>query len=72
MAETLSTQERPGTSSTIKFVEMFDKVFDCLNVSNINKGRKNKKELKTYESPNDWRFKVHILTITLLCLVNSP
>jgi len=30
----------PETSETIRFIRMFDRFFDCLNVSNLTEGRK--------------------------------
>jgi len=57
-AKALIQQNKHDTLSTITFINIFDKVFDCLNVSNINKGRNSKKELAVYTSPDDWRFKV--------------
>ena len=61
MENTLVAQDKNETKSTIKFVGMMDRVFDCLNVSNFNKGRFGKKELDPYKSPDDWRFKVCII-----------
>lgn len=58
MENVLVGQGREDTESTIKFVGMMDRVFDCLNVSNFNKGRYENKELDPYTSPGDWRFKV--------------
>lgn len=57
MQNALIAQGKHNTKSTSDFVGMFDKVFDCLNVSNFNKGRNGKKELDPYTSPDDWRFK---------------
>ena len=51
-ANALKSQDRYYTKSTIKFIEMFDRVFDCLNVSQFNigdikeKGDKTKQEEK--------------------------
>ena len=57
-ASALVSQGRHDTKSTINFITIIDKVFDCLNVSKINKGRHGKKELEAYKSADDWRFKV--------------
>ena len=44
---------------TIRFVRFFDRFFDCLNVSNLTKGRKSlKKDLYPYRTPDDDRFDV--------------
>ena len=44
---------------TIRFVHFFDRFFDCLNVSNLTKGRKSlKKDLYPYRTPDDDRFDV--------------
>jgi len=58
MANCLRSQGLHYTHSTISFVEMFDKVFDCMNVSRlVNKSSMTKPELNPYTSANDWRFK---------------
>ena len=51
----------PGTSETTRFVRMFDKAFDCLNVRNLHEWReKRKADRKPYDSPTDERLEVHI------------
>ena len=57
-ANALISQNKHDTKSTIGFIKMIDRVFDCLNVSNVSKGRTTKKELAVYTKPDDWRFKV--------------
>ena len=45
---------------TVKFVEMFDKFFDCLNVNNFSVGYQKRKEFKLpYRSAHDFRLKVY-------------
>lgn len=44
---------------TIRFVDKFDKFFDCLNVNSLNDGRKERKPFKQpYRSATDFRLKV--------------
>ena len=47
----------------MKFVEMFDKVFDCLNVIQLNQHLKGKSKLRQYTDVNDWRFGVSFIFI---------
>ena len=47
-------------TATISFVEMFDKLFDCLNVSNLSTGKLEKNPFKSpYRAVDDFRFNVH-------------
>ena len=44
---------------TAKFVGMFDKFFDCFNVSSFVKGKQSRKPFQNpYRSANDFRLKV--------------
>lgn len=44
---------------TAKFVGMFDKFFDCLNVNSFVKGKHSRKSFQnTYRSPKDFCLKV--------------
>jgi len=44
---------------TAKFIAMIDKFFDCLNVTNLNRARKYRKDFqKPYEKTDDFRLKV--------------
>jgi len=61
---------------TAKFAEMFDKFFDCLNVSYAKAGMRSKNCFKNpYRKPNDFRLKVCCTskickgcsTVVLLC-----
>ena len=47
--------------STIKFIRMKDRVYDCLNVSRRYQEKQGKPELAAYEDLNDWRFQVYTL-----------
>ena len=59
VAIALEMQGHHYTSSTIQFVKMFDKVFDCLNVSRLNQDiTARKPALAPYRSTDDWRFEV--------------
>ena len=46
-------------AETIKFVDNFDKFFDCLNLSNLSTGKEQRKSFKQpYYCANDFRLKV--------------
>lgn len=48
-------------TETVRFVEMFDKFFDCLNVNNFTTGRQKRKVFKVpYRSAHDFRLKVRV------------
>ena len=50
----------PSTTETKKFVLMFDRLFDCLNVRDLHQWvRKLKPDLKPYRNADDPRFKVN-------------
>ena len=56
--------EDPCMTETQRFVHLFDKFFDCLNVRDLNQWRiKKKTDLKPYYSRNDERLKVNIATL---------
>ena len=45
-------------SETVRFIEMFDKFFDAVNVSNFNSGKHSRKCFKDpYRSGTDFRLK---------------
>ena len=49
----------PATKETQRFVLLFDRFFDCLNVRNLNEWAvKRKPDLKPYCSPDDTRLQV--------------
>ena len=48
----------PATRETEKFILMFDRFFDCLNVRSNSKQRK--PDLLPYTSPNDERLEVKL------------
>lgn len=50
---------QPDTKETERFVRLFDKLFDCLNVRSVNEAiTKKKPNLKPYKSATDERLKV--------------
>jgi len=56
VALAMESQGRNDTNGTVRFIKFIHRVFDCLNVSRPNQGKKGKKELCEYTSPTDWRF----------------
>lgn len=51
----------PGTEKTAEFVQIFDKFFDCLNVSNFVTGWHSRNDFKLpYRSGTDFRIKVKL------------
>ena len=45
---------------TANFIEMVDKLFDCLNVSSLSRGKLQRKPfVQPYRSCNDFRLAVH-------------
>lgn len=62
---------------TAKFAEMFDKFFDCVNVSNFTNGYHKRCIFKSpYRSASDFRLKVYSCTIAIdhsviVCFVRS-
>lgn len=51
----------PDTTETQRFVSLFDKFFDCLNVRSTNEWiSKRKPNLKPYTSPSDERLEVSL------------
>ena len=63
MVLALEQQNKHDTKSTITFTGMFDRVFDCLNVTRLHQSSKD--DLQPYEKTNDPRFKVLNNTIML-------
>lgn len=72
VAKALVLSGDPAVQETAKFVSMFDKLFDALNVSNYNSGVKKIKTFQqSYRSGNDFRLKVscNIVLTMLMCLL---
>ena len=57
MAEALRMQNLHDTHSTIEFLDLFDRTFDCLNVMSQ---KPDKADRRPYRSVNDPRFEVCI------------
>ena len=61
MSKALQLMGGSDTNETVKFVSMFDKFFDCLNVNSYNTGRLQQKVFKQpYRSATDFRLKVEL------------
>ena len=59
VAKALQLTSGPKTGKMIEFVDMFDKLFDCLNVSNFSAAKHSRKAFKApYHSGDDFRLKV--------------
>lgn len=59
VGEALRTMKRPEFQTTIQFVLMFDKFFDCLNVSNFVAAKHSRNSFKApYHPAEDFRIKV--------------
>ena len=64
VAKGLKQIEGDEVSETIRFVEMMDKLFDCFNVNDYDKGRKKRKPFQEpYRSTDDERIKVYLAFI---------
>ena len=59
----LEDQARCDIIGKITFVEIFDELFDCLNVSRLNQHLKAKSELRQYTDVDDRRFEVSFLFV---------
>ena len=52
----------PELEKTAEFILMFDKFFDCLNISCLDAGKHSRNAFKSpYHSPKDFRIKVGTL-----------
>ena len=61
MSKALQLTGGSGVQETVKFVEHFDRFFDCLNVNSYNTGRHKRKIFKQpYRSATDFRLKVNV------------
>ena len=62
VSDLFSYYEDPSMAETQRFVHIFDKFFNCLNVRNLDQWRKKlKTDLKPYYSRNDERLEVRKL-----------
>ena len=61
VAEALSLDADPSTTETQRFVRMFNKFFDLLNVRSLKESILHRKpDMQPYRDPNDERLKVHV------------
>ena len=58
MAKALVLTRNPDITKTARFVEIMDKLFDCLNVTSFTAGKLARKEFPDPWRPNDFCFKV--------------
>ena len=59
MAKAVRRTGGEAAEETARFIEMVDKMFDCLNVSSLSKGRRQIKPfIRPYERPTDFRLRV--------------
>ena len=59
VSKALTTIGKDETEETAKFVDMFNKFFDCLNVSNFTAGMHSRNPFKSpYRSKTDFRLQV--------------
>lgn len=73
MSKALEKTGGAEVKGTAKFVEMLDKYFDCLNVSNFTNGTVKRKPFQhPYRYVDDHRLKVYILVAKLRTGVNVP
>ena len=60
MATALRLMGGEDVEETAKFVEHFDKFFDCVNVGDFTSGKHSRNPFKSpYYSGSDFRLKVH-------------
>ena len=58
--DSLKVQGCHNIKSTATFCQIFDQVFDCLNVSRLNQDKKEKRERAAYKGVDDWRFDIKL------------
>ncbi|XP_071508744.1 uncharacterized protein [Diadema antillarum] len=57
MANALKSQGHPETASTALFIRYINTFFDCMNVSQVNSGKRRRNAaLRPYTDVSDWRF----------------
>ena len=73
MAKALVLTRNPDVTETARFVEVMDKLFDCLNVTSFTAGKHARKVFQDPWRPNDFRFKVRIVLVRCyVCGIQSP
>ena len=59
VSKAIETRGKAETEETAKFVDMFNKFFDCLNISNFTAGIQSRNPFKSpYCKDTDFRLKV--------------
>ena len=54
---------------TASFIQLVDRMFDCLNVGNYTDGKKSRNPFKQpYRAASDFRLKVHDLKFLVSCV----
>ena len=73
VAEGLKLTGGPNAQGMAKFIEMADKFFDCLNISNLNEGKEKRKKFREcYTSKDGERLKVQFyLTVCYSKTMNA-
>ena len=55
------------SAQTARFVDMFDKFFDVMNVSSFSAGHRSRNQFRSpYRSGTDWKLKVHTIVPVLV------
>ena len=63
----MKVRSKAETEETAKFVDMFDKFFDCLNVSSFTAGIQSRNAFKSpYRKDTDFRLKVGSCTCIII------
>ena len=57
VAKAIRTTHGSEVEETVKFIDNFDKFFDCLNVTNYDSGRKERKPFEEPYRSDDFRLK---------------
>lgn len=71
VAEALDREGDPQTSETRRFVRMFNKFFDLLNVRSLMEATRTRNpDKEPYKSPADSRLKVFLVTNTYIFTVD--
>ncbi len=59
VSKAMSLSKNPETAETVKFILIFDKFFDAMNVNNFKSGYRSRKAYrKPYQNSDDERLKV--------------
>ena len=70
VSKALTFSSNPEVSETAKFTMMFDRFFDCLNVTNFDAGKHNKKDFqKPYLGKDDKQIEVPYIIVD--CISND-